>query len=163
VKLVVGCDLEEFKRYSKKDGVRADLEVLEKVITKDASSLIVLKKGNEIIGHAIWHETNTEEHRKGDSRDKEDREMLEKLLGGKKDFVELHEIWLMEEYRGRGYGKRFFEFFEVFIGNKGYDSIVFYASHPAALAICRQRGYKEGGYLTGIAEYVFYLTLKKKT
>jgi len=162
LKLVVGCDLDEFKKYSKRDGARVDLVVLEKVIPRDPSCLIVLREGGEIIGHAIWHETNTLEHRKGDPRDKEDREVLERLLGGKKDFVELHEVWLLEEYRGRGYGKKFFEFFEEFIRNKGYDSIVFYADHPAALAICRQRGYKED-YETGIAEHVFYLPPKKKT
>jgi len=162
MKLVVGCDLEEFKRYAKKDGVRADIDVLEKHITTNPSCLIVLKEGDEIIGHAIWHETNTEEHRKGDPRDKEDRELLEKLLGGKKDFVELHEVWLREEYRAKGYGKKFFEFFEEFISNKGYNSIVFYADHPAALAICRNRGYKEG-YLEKEAWYVFYLSLRKKT
>jgi len=160
VEFVVGCDLEEFKRYAEKDGVRADLEVLEKVLPKDASSLIVLKEGDKIIGHAIWHETNTEEHRKGDPRDKEDRRILEKLLGGKKSFVELHEVWLIEAYRGKGYGKEFFEFFEEFMKRRGYDAIVFYADHPAALAICYKRGYKED-YLKKMAEYVFYLPLKK--
>jgi hypothetical protein len=40
-------------------------------------------------------------------RDKEDTQALKKLLGGKKDFVELHEIWLIKEYRGRGYGEMF--------------------------------------------------------
>jgi len=163
MKLVVGCDLEDFRRYSKKDGVRADVVVLEKHIFRDTSSIIVFRKDHEIIGHAIWHESNTEEHRKGDPRDEEDKEVLERLLGGKREFVELHELWLIEKYRGRGYGKQFFEFFERFIKNKGYDSIVFYANHPAAITICRQRKYKEGGYLKGVAEYVFYLPLKKKT
>ena len=155
MRFVVGCDFEEFKRYSKRDGVRADLEVLKILLPKDSSCLIVWKENNEIIGHAIWHETNTEEHRKGDPRDKEDREILKKLLGGKKDFVELHEVWLIEKHRGKGYGKRFFEFFEEFTKNKGYNSIVFYAFHPAAIAICRQRGYKED-YLKKEAEHVFY-------
>jgi len=158
----VGCDLEEFRRYSQRDGVRADLDVLEKLIPRDSSSLIVYREGNEIIGHAMWHETNTEEHRRGDPRDKEDREVLERLLGGKKDFIELHEIWLMKEYRGKGYGKQFFEFFEEFIRSKGHGSIVFYADHPAALAICRQRGYKED-YLAKEGWHVFYLPLKKRT
>jgi len=71
MRFVVGCDFEEFKRYSKRDGVRADLEVLKILLPKDSSCLIVWKENNEIIGHAIWHETNTEEHRKGDPRDKE--------------------------------------------------------------------------------------------
>jgi hypothetical protein len=42
---------------------------------------------------------------------------------------------------------------------KGFDDIVFYAHHPAALAICRKRGYKEGGYLKELREYIFSLTL----
>jgi len=168
MKLVVGCDLEEFKRYYKINGYAGELGTgdlgitEEKIVTKNPSHLIVWRENNKIIGHSIWHETNTEEHRKGEPRDKEDREILEKLLGGKKDFVELHEIWLMKEYRGKGYGKRFFDFFEEFVRNRGYDSIVYYADHPAAITICRQRGCKED-YLTGEAEYVFYFSLEKKT
>jgi hypothetical protein len=42
---------------------------------------------------------------------------------------------------------------------KGFDDIVFYAHHPAALAICRKRAYKEGGYLKELREYIFSLTL----
>jgi GNAT superfamily N-acetyltransferase len=123
----------------------------------------VWRQNNEIIGDAIWHETSTDEHREGDPRDREDREILRKLCGGKKDnIVELHEIWLIKKYRGKGYGKRFFEFFEVFIGRKGYDSFVYYADHPAALAICRKRGYKED-YLKSEGEYVFYIQLKNHT
>jgi hypothetical protein len=44
---------------------------------------------------------------------------------------------------------------------KGYSDIVFYANHPAAVAICHRHGYKEGGYLKGLKECVFYLSLKK--
>ncbi len=159
MKFAVGCDLEEFKRYYRRNGYEdGDLEHLIKKVIKDSSQLIVWRKNNKIVGHAVWHETNTREHRKGDPRDKEDTEALEKLLEGKKDFVELHEIWLMKEYRGKGYGRRFFDFFEQYIRSKGYDSIVYYADHPAAIAICRQREYKED-YLKNIGEYVFYCPL----
>lgn len=166
MKFIVGCDPEEFKEYYRRNGYAGELGTGElgttekKIVTKDPSHLIVWRENDKIIGHAIWHETNTEEHRKGDPRDKEDIDILEKLLGDKKDFVELHEVWLMKEYRGKGYGKKFFEFFEEFIGNEGYDSMIYYAFHPAAIAICRKRGYKED-YLTGEAECVFYLPLKK--
>jgi len=162
MKFIVGCDLEKFKTYYKRSG-RGDLGVTEeKIITANPSHLIVWREDNNIIGHAIWHETNTEEHRKGAPRDKEDREILENLLGEKKaDFIELHELWLLEEYRGRGYGKKFFDFFEEFMRKKGYDKIVHYADHPAAIAICRQRGYREG-YLAKEAWSVFYFPLKKK-
>ena len=84
---------------------------------------------------------------------------MRKLCGGKKgNIVELHEIWLRKKYRGKGYGSRFFEFFEGFIGKKGCDSIVYYADHPAAIAICRKREYKEG-FLEKERMQVFCLTL----
>lgn len=168
MRFVVGCDLEEFKRYYKTNGYEGELgtgelgPTEENIITRNSSHLIVWRENDKITGHAIWHETNTEEHRMGDPRDEEDREILRKLLGRKKDFVELHEVWLIKEYRGKGYGKRFFEFFEEFIKKRGYDSIVYYAFHPAAIAICRHRGYRED-YLSGEAEYVFYLSLKNNT
>ena len=154
MEFVVGYELNEFKRYYKK--LATDLEwqktfgyspelgdLWEHILSRNPSQLIVFKEKNEIVGHAIWHPTNTKEHRKGDPREKEDTEMLEKLLGGKKDFIELHEIWLRTEHRGKGYGKRFFKFFEKFIKNKGHDSVIYYADHPAAIAICRKRGYRE--------------------
>lgn len=92
--------------------------------------LIFFKEDNRIIGHAIWHEANIEEHRKGEARNEKDKEILQKLLGGQKDFVELHELWLKKEYRGKGYGKKFFEFFEEFIANKGWlNNILCRSSH----------------------------------
>ena len=101
----------------------------------------------------------TDEHKEGDPRDREDREILRKFLGGKRDnIVELHEIWLRTKYRGKGYGKMFFEFFEKFIRKGGYDSIVYYTDNPAAIAICRKRGYKEN-YLTKENWHVFCLIL----
>jgi len=160
MRFVVGCDLEEFKRYYRRNGYDdGDLEHLIKKVIKDSSQLIAWRKNDKIVGHAVWHESNTKEHRKGDPRDQEDTEALEKLLSAKKNFVELHEIWLMKEHRGKGYGKRFFEFFEEYMKSRGYDQIIYYADHPAAIAICRKRGCKED-YLKKLKEYVFYLRLK---
>ena len=167
MKFVVGCDLEEFKEYYKRNGFAGEqgtgeLGVTEeKIVTQNPSHLIVWRDNDEIVGNAIWHETNTAEHRKGAPRDKEDSEILERFLEGKKGFVELHEIWLIEKYRGKGYGKKFFDFFEKFIKDKGFDSIVYYAFHPAAVTICCQRGYKED-YLSTEDEYVFYRSLKQR-
>jgi len=131
-------------------------------------NLILWKQGNEIVGHAIWHESNTEEHRKGDPRDQNDKAILKKLLGAKSNFVELHEVWLREEQRGKGHGKQFFEFFEKYMKTEGYNSIIFYAFHPAAIAICRQRGYKEaygielaGPFSEKETCYTFHLSMKK--
>jgi hypothetical protein len=104
VRFDVGCDFEELREYWNRNGYDGNLDHLRNVVIKDSSQLIVWKENGRIVGHAVWHESNTEEHRKGDPRDKEDIEVLEKLLGEKKDFVELHEIWLIKEYRGKGYG-----------------------------------------------------------
>jgi len=89
-------------------------------------------------------------------------------MGKGKDFVELHELWLTEEHRGKGYGKQFFAFFEEYLRGKGCDSLVYYAFDPAAVAICRKRGYKEAYGLKEAVPYgkietmyVFYLKLKK--
>jgi GNAT superfamily N-acetyltransferase len=173
LRIVVGCDLEEYKRYYRTlNDLHNYFKTLgltdvtfgklgsteEEIIKSDPSHLIVLRESNVIIGHAVWHETSTDEHRKGDPRGKEDRETLMKLCRGKKDnIVELHEVWLRKKHRGKGYGKRFFEFFEEFIRKKGYDSIVYYADHPAAIAICRKRGCKEG-FLEKENEHVFCLS-----
>jgi GNAT superfamily N-acetyltransferase len=156
VRFDVGCDLEEFREYWGRNGYDGNLDYLMNVVVKDKSQLIVWREKGKVVGHSVWHESNTREHREGDARDREDREALQRLLGGKRDFVELHEVWLMEEYRGKGYGRRFFDFFEAFMRSRGYADLVFYAHHPAALAICHARGYKDGGYLEGLKEYVFY-------
>ena len=171
MRFVVGCNFEEFSKYLAKIGqyvAKGELEKLRAFIDSGLLNLIVFREKNEIIGHAIWHETNTEEHRKGDPREKEDKEILQGFFRGKKDFVELHELWLTKENRGKGYGKRFFDFFEGYIRKKGYDSIIYYAFDPAAIAICRQRGYKEaygveeaGPYGELETCYVFYLQLQK--
>jgi len=166
----VGCnpESEEFKEYWNRNGYDQEskgynrdrlLEELVNVI-KDISQLIVWRYNGEIVGHAVWHESNTEDHRKRVPRDKEDSEALKKLLGNKKGFVELHEWWLIEKHRGKGYGNRFLDFFGAHMKSKGYFDLVFYADHPAALAAFRKHGYREGGYLKGPKEYVFYLSLK---
>jgi GNAT superfamily N-acetyltransferase len=165
MKFEESCDFEEFNTYLRKIELytaEGELEKLEAMITNKLLNLIVWRENGEIFGHAIWHESNTEEHRKGDPRDEEDREALHRFFGGKRDFVELHEVWLAKEHRGKGYGRPFFEFFEQFMKDKGYNSIIYYADHPAALAICRKRGYKED-YLPKLKEYIFYMPLKRKS
>jgi len=170
MKFVVGCDLEEFKRYYRQlaldaewrstDGWTEEIgEEWERRLTENPSLVIVWRLDGEIVGHAIWHESSTWEHRKGDARDKEDREILERLAGGRRDCVELHEVWLRREFRGRGYGKRFFEFFEEFMKARVYDAVVYYADHPAAIAICRKQRWKEEYWAGERAWHVFYLQL----
>jgi ribosomal protein S18 acetylase RimI-like enzyme len=160
-KFDVGCDLKELREYWSRNGYVGNLDYLMNVVIKDSTQLIVWKKNNKIVGHSVWHKSNTEEHRKGDPRDKEDREALKKLLGKKKDFVELHEWWLIKKYRRKGYGNEFLDFFEAYMKSHGYSALVFYADHPAALAAFRKHGYKEGGYLKGSKEYVFYHSLEQ--
>ena len=101
----------------------------------------ITRENNKIVGHAVWHESNCEEHSKGSPRDKEDTTTLRKLLGKKKDFVELHEWWLIKNYRGKGYSKQFLDFFETYVKNKGYADLVVCGDHPAALAAFRKHGY----------------------
>lgn len=171
LKFEVGCDpeSEEFKEYWARNGYGQEskglghdrlLEMLVDDVKVNAVQLIVWRENGKIVGHALWHESNTEEHRKGSPRHRDDREALEKLLGGKKNFVELHEWWLIETYRGKGYGNEFLDFFEVCMKSKGYVDLVFYADHAAALAAFRKHGYQEGGYVEGSKEYVFYHSLE---
>jgi len=105
MRFVESCDFEEFSRYLAKIGqyvADGELEKLRAFINSNLLNLIVFREKDEIIGHAIWHETNTEEHRKGDPRDKKDKEILLGFFGEKKKFVELHELWLTKEHRGKG-------------------------------------------------------------
>ncbi len=171
MRFVEGCDFQEFSRYLARLGqytANGELERLRRYLDNGIFNLIVFRENDEIIGHAIWHETNTEEHRKGDPREKEDKEILHTFMGKKKDFIELHELWVTKEHRRKGYGKQFFDFFEDYITQRDCDSIVYYAFDPAAVAICRKRGYKEayglketGPYGTIETMYVFYLKLRK--
>jgi GNAT superfamily N-acetyltransferase len=133
----------------------------EEIVKESPERLIVWKEENEILGHAIWHPSDTETHPDGSQREEDDREILLELLGGPAAFVELHEIWLLEEHRGKGYGEAFFDFFEDMMTEKGFRHIVYYADHPAALAICRRRGYREahGVELDGRTFYVLTLDL----
>ncbi len=165
LEFVVGCDLEEFRRYYREANLPwGDLgEAEESRVKADPSHLIVWREDNRIIGHAIWHESNTEEHtRGGNPRDSDDRRILRTLVGPRMEFVELHEVWLTRDHRGKGYGKRFFEFFEGFISRRGHRKIVYYADDSAALTICRERDYREayGVMAGGRPIYVFCQSLK---
>ena len=171
MQFVEGCDFREFNAYLNKLGMykgNGELDRLRNNLESARWNLIVFRENGEIIGHAIWHETNTEEHTKGYPREKRDKEILHGFMGKGRDFVELHELWLIKEHRGKGYGKQFFGFFENYIGKKGYDSIVYYAFDPAAVAICRKRNYKEaygieeaGPYGEMETMYTFYLKLRR--
>jgi GNAT superfamily N-acetyltransferase len=170
MRIDVGCDLEEFKQYYRRlalngewrgtFGFTEDLgQSWETVLTENPHLLLVWREDDALIGHAIWHETSTDEHRAGDSRDVEDQETLRTLCGGKQEnIVELHELWLTKKHRGKGYGNVFFEFFEDFIRKQGYSFIVYYADHPAAITICRKRGWLEG-FLAKDNWHVFCLPL----
>jgi GNAT superfamily N-acetyltransferase len=170
----VGCDLDEFRRYHRNSGIHDYLKwvgvtdvvygelgpVVEAHIKRDPSHLIVWRENNEIIGHVIWHEERVDGFRF--PGEEEVRMVLERLLGEKKDFVELHKVWLEEKHRGKGYGKKFFEFFEDFAKKKGFESIVYFSGNASAINICRKRGYKEDilSYPKKERWHVFYLSLK---
>ncbi len=142
LKFEIGCDFEEFKTYY--ESIFDKLSNTEAFLVKqNPEHLIVWRENNLIVGHAIWHEASTDKHRKGEPRNKDDKAILRELFEGKTKLVELHEVWLKKEYRGQGYGNHFFAFFEEFMRQKQYTNIAYYAYHPAALSICRTRGYKE--------------------
>jgi len=177
VRFVVGCDLEEFKRYYKTAGlhdyykavgitdvVYGELGAIEeRIIKKGPSHLIVWRENDTIVGDAVWHEESIDEFTKY-PQDKEVAEALEKLLGTEREFVELHEVLLEKKYRGKGYGKMFFEFFEAFAREKGFASVVYFTGDLAAMAICRKRGYKEACLSFQEKEkwHVFCLWLKRE-
>jgi GNAT superfamily N-acetyltransferase len=172
LRLEVGCDLEEFKRYYRKlaedkewqgtFGFSEELDTSwERVLVENPFLLIVMRENDEIAGHLVWHESSTDEHRSGDPRDEEDRRILNELAGGKENLAELHEVWLRQKYRGRGYGGKLFAFVERFLKKRGFSSIAYYADHPAAIAICRARGYKEA-FMEKEKWHVFYLSLRQK-
>lgn len=126
-------------------------------IERDPKHLILWKDSDTIIGHTIWHETTTDEMIPGDPRDDEDKSALYSLFEGARDnLVELHELWLRTEYRGKGYGEQFFDFFEKFALKEGFEGVVYYSENPSAISICRRRGYKEAQVsLEGKSWYVF--------
>jgi GNAT superfamily N-acetyltransferase len=129
----------------------------EQHFLRDPNHLIMFTNEGETVGHCIWHETSTEEMTPGDPRDEEDRDCLRQLFGGEKtNLVELHELWMRSEYRGRGFGHLFFSFFEAYVEAAGFDGIVYYTDHEAAIAICRKRGYREA-FLKSGGWYVFAL------
>ena len=147
VQFELGCDITEFQQYYEKlQKTLGNLEIM--LIEQDPAHLIVWREDGKIVGHALWHEASTDEHRKGSPRDVEDQTILRKLFGGPTDFVELHEVWLKKKYRGKGYGSQFFDFFEELMRSRQHLDIAFYAYNPAALAICRSRGYQEECCLT---------------
>lgn len=142
LRFTLGCNINHFRQYY--ESINLELTNLEiKIIEQDPKHLIIWRESNRIVGHALWHEASTDEHRKGDPRDYEDKILLRRLFKGKRSLVELHEVWLKKEQRGKGYGKQFFVFFEDFMRSKQHTEIAYYAYHPAALAICRSRGYEE--------------------
>ena len=127
----------------------------EEIVKDDPSHLIVMIEDETILGWAIWHESNTSEHSKGYPRDDEDIKILEDLATGRQEIIELHELWLKKAHRGKGYGEQFFDFFEKFVIDKGYDKIVYYAYNESAINLCRKLGYKES-YYESLKWHTFY-------
>jgi GNAT superfamily N-acetyltransferase len=175
VQFVVGYDFESFKEYYRS---LHDLHEFYKLhgtgfncpelgddearhIMRNPDYLIMWMEGPEIVGHTIWHETTTDEMAPDDPRTEPDKLALRALFGGAKaNLVELHEVWLRTEHRGKGYGRQFFVFFEEFARERGYAGIVYYTDTPAAIALCRKMGYREAPEpIEGEWWYVFVKSL----
>jgi GNAT superfamily N-acetyltransferase len=173
LKFIVGYDFQSFEEYYKtleslhsyykiineSDVVCGELGPDEHtIIMQNESHLIVWLANDEIIGHAVWHEISTDVGRDGDPRDDIDRDILRELFGGMKDnIVELHELWLRPVYRGKGYGQEFFEFFERYIREQGFQGILYYTDNLSAISLCRKRDYKES-FLTYSQWHIFAKT-----
>jgi GNAT superfamily N-acetyltransferase len=129
----------------------------ERYVESDPHYLIIWRDKGEIVGHCIWHKTSIEEMSPGNPRDDDDKECLRLLFGGEKDnLVELHELWLRTEHRGKGFDEEFFDFLENYVSMTGFDGIVYYTDHKRAVALCRKRGYRED-FLDSSGLYVFAL------
>ena len=131
MRLDVGCDLDEFRRYQRKSGIHEYLKsvgVTDVVygelgpievthIERDPSHLIVWREGSEIIGHVIWHEERIEGFR--EPGEEEVREVLERLLGEKRDFVEFHRVWLEKSIGERGMARNSLSFSKTLLRKEG--------------------------------------------
>ena len=135
-----GGDIEELRAHLESLGLSLG-PTEERLIKEKPERLIMWRDNGMLVGHAIWHISSTKQHPDGEPREPDDRQILEEELEVAGDFIELHEIWLSDTYRGRGYGSEFFEYFENMVKEKGYNAIVYYADHPAAMSICFKRGY----------------------
>jgi len=168
LEFIFGCDLDQFRKYY---STLHDLHQFYKLLGTHESSpmelgvdelnhikrnprhLIIWKSEDDIVGHTIWHETNTSEMNPGDPRNEEDKVILHKLFDGEQDnLVELHEIWLRTEHRGKGYGN---QFFEHFASRSGFAGIVYYTDNRSAIELCRKRGYREIRESEGYRWHVF--------
>jgi GNAT superfamily N-acetyltransferase len=172
---LIGYEYDEFQRYYRTldtlhnyyksleldDVIFGEIgPTLDTIIKQNQSHLIIWRVDEEIIGHAVWHETSTDEHRAGDSRDEIDCDIVRELFGGiKNNIVELHELWLRPVNRGKGYGQEFFEFFEQYIREQGFLGILYYTENPSAIHICRKRDYKEA-FLTNSQWHIFSLNFE---
>lgn len=146
LKFTVGDSLTDFEDYYSTAGLPwGKLGNVERShIVSNPDHLILFEDKGKIIGHAIWHESNSEEHTPGGRpREADDRRTLRRLVGRRKGFIELHELWVTPGRRGRGCGMKFLDFFERFAADRGFTHIVHHAFDPAALALCRKRGYRE--------------------
>lgn len=137
-----GGDIEELRKHLEGLGLTLG-ETEERLIRDNPDQLIMWRDEGKLVGHTIWHPSNTKVHPDGEEREAEDRKTLEKELNVVGDFIELHEIWLSDNHRGKGYGSAFFDYFEDMVKGKGFNAIVYYADHPAATYLCRKCGYRE--------------------
>ncbi len=174
LEFIVGYDIEKFREYYstlsdlQKYYISRGLRQAEAFalgedekqhVENNPKHLILWIGEGKIVGHNIWHESSTDEMTPGSPRDDDDREILRRLFGGTtENLVELHELWLRTEYRGKGYGCQFFDFFEDFVSRSGFAGIVHYTDHPGVIALCRRRGYKEG-FLEDSGWFVFALPI----
>lgn len=100
-----GGDIEELRVHL--EGLGLGLGLTEsRLIEENPDHLIMWRDVGVLVGHTIWHPSNAKVHPDGEEREAEDRRILEEELSVVGDFIELHEIWLSDDHRGKGYGAR---------------------------------------------------------
>ena len=91
-----GGDIDELRNHLERLGLSLG-STEERLIREKPERLILWRDEGELVGHTIWHASNTKTHPDGEPREPDDRRILEGQLNVMGDFIELHEIWLSDD------------------------------------------------------------------
>ncbi len=74
-----GGDVEELRQHLETHGLSLD-PTERRLVTENPEQLIMWRDEGVLVGHTIWHASNTRVHPDGEEREVEDRRILEKEL-----------------------------------------------------------------------------------
>ncbi len=103
---------------------------------------LMICRGKDVIGHVIWGGAGIDDAGRRLSEDGR-REVLAMLPDDRKGYLELREIWLRSEYRGRDYELKILRLFEDFARGRGHAAIVAMPRDGATVSLLRNAGYEE--------------------